>query len=133
MGAQTASAVITVPVRRRGLPQHRGQTPNQQSEGRHPSRRPGFRAIPLAKIPNIRHGKRYGNHTVTVPVTISAGRTLCSGESAMSDDESGQIPRETLADARGGKNAGQLSRGPNRGGGQTKPGFERGRLRNGEG
>src|ERR1700693_1544868 len=101
MGAQTASAVITVPVRRRGLPQHRGQTPNQQSGGPHRSRRPGFRAIPLAKISNIRHGKRYGNHTVTVTGDDLSGPHLMIGASAMSDDAPGQMPRETLADARG--------------------------------
>src|SRR6516164_8987154 len=32
MGASTALAAVTLSARRRGLPQHRGQIPNQQSE-----------------------------------------------------------------------------------------------------
>ena len=55
-------AAITVSARRRGLPQHRGRNPKQQSGA--PSGLAGstvpvkIRAVALAKAGHIRHGKR---------------------------------------------------------------------------
>ncbi len=64
MGAPTALAAVTVSARRRGLPQHRGQTPEPAKRTLSWHSRTKIQAIPLAKIGCIRHGKRYGNHTV---------------------------------------------------------------------
>src|SRR5271165_775493 len=62
MGAPTALAAVTVSARRRGLPQHRGQTPKPaKRRGRRPNR-PGFPAILHAKTALIRHVKRCENH-----------------------------------------------------------------------
>ena len=58
MGAPTALAAVTVSARR-GLPQHRGQTPQPAKRNdRIVTCRARFSAAPLAKSATIRHGKR---------------------------------------------------------------------------
>src|SRR5580704_15289257 len=51
-----------------------GKTPRTSKADRPRPSRPGFRAIPLAKIGRIRHGKRYRSYTVMTTADDLGGR-----------------------------------------------------------
>ncbi len=101
MGAPTALAAVTVSARR-GLPQHRGQTPQPAKRNdRIVTCRARFSAAPLTKSATIRNGKRLESHSVT-PSLGRTGRSRCTiGTVTMCNDQVGHIPCGTLADARG--------------------------------
>src|ERR1700689_2054863 len=101
MGAPTAVAVVTVSARR-GLAQHRGQTPERQSgtstrvnllgeSTRYPlPRAPSSDTVSDIEITQWQH-----------PVKTSAGAAPYSGAFVIFCGQNGQIARETPADARG--------------------------------
>src|SRR6266704_1767411 len=64
MGAPSASAALDGISPPSGPAPAYGKTTRTSKADRPRPSRPGFRAIPLAKIGRIRHGKRYGNYTV---------------------------------------------------------------------
>src|SRR5271166_3242444 len=102
MGAPTALAAVTASARRRGLPQHRGQTRNQQSGGAPAKSADDSGRYLLQKTAHIRHGKRHENHTVVTSVDDPGGRHLDDrGAFSMFTDETRHMPCETLADPEG--------------------------------
>ena len=100
MGAPTALATVTVSARCWGRPQHRGRTPEPAKRNKRAGQvGRGFRAIPLAKIVSIRHGKRYENYTVMTTADDLGRRHWTTRGIYVIDGESDHTPRTTLADA----------------------------------
>src|SRR5438477_12870646 len=74
MGAPSASAALDGISPPSGPAPAYGKTPRTSKAARPRPSRPGFRAIPLAKIGRIRHGKRYENYTVMTTADDLGGR-----------------------------------------------------------
>src|SRR5690349_21328331 len=79
MGAPSASAAVDGISPPSGPAPAYGKTPRTSKADRPWASRPGFRAIPLAKIGCIRHGERYGNYTVMTTADDPGGRHWTTG------------------------------------------------------
>src|SRR6266487_1327120 len=99
MGAPSASAALDGISPPSGPAPAYGKTPRSSKADRPRPSRPGFRAIPLAKIGRIRHGKRYGNYTVMTTADDLGDVTGRPGGMGMLDGDTGYTPPTIVADA----------------------------------
>ena len=76
MGAPTALAAVTVSARRRGLPQHRGQTPQPAKRNDRIRIARRFSPVPLAKTPQSDTVSDRESRSDVITGTIRGGVTI---------------------------------------------------------